>query len=133
MLTLGCKELENLFCDADFLHEVFDSKIPLPELRRILHEESDAEDLVSEWRYHIRPLIRDRLPNNYDSARREREAEEGFERLRADPDIRIRLVSGKDLIRRVAKSDQKGILCGVLREPHARSCSDTHTGLGRYR
>jgi predicted ATPase len=101
LLTLPCKELENLFCDAGLLHEVYEEMVPVSELTKILEEESATKELVDDWRYQVLPRIRNALSDSYDPSTREREGEATFCRWRDTPQDRIRLVAGKKLIRLV--------------------------------
>jgi hypothetical protein len=102
LLTLMCKELENLLCDAALLSNALGG-IDRDVLKQIINEESLNEEIVREWRYHAEPQIRDRLPSKDADHTREEKAEKEFERWRDDPDTRIRLVAGKSLIGRVRR------------------------------
>jgi hypothetical protein len=101
LLTLPVKELENLFCDAEILRQVFEEKIPSDELTRILNELSNEKELVEDWRFQSMPRIRGRMAKKLDPATSEREAEATFESWRSDPLTRARLVAGKELLRHV--------------------------------
>ena len=101
LVTLPCKELENLFCESWVLFRAYDEAIPEAELRRIVDEESQSQELLDEWCYQVRPRLRDRLPNSMDPSTRERTAETTFTDWKGDANLRRRLVSGKSLLRKV--------------------------------
>ena len=101
MVTLPCKELENLFCDPSFLNRVYGEAIPESDLVRIVDEESNCDELVSEWCYQVRPRIRERLSNSIDLSTKERTAEQTFLSWKNDAEKRRRLVAGKGLLRKV--------------------------------
>ncbi len=101
LLTLPCKELENLFCESSLLFRAYDRSIPEEELQRIIDEESASTDLINQWRYQVRHRVRDRLPKNLDPSTRERQADETFQSWQNDPGLRCRLVAGKALLRQI--------------------------------
>jgi hypothetical protein len=101
LLTVPCKEMENLFCDSALLDCVFDSVIPQERLQQIIDEESSNEELVKEWRYQVRPRLRERLSNALDSSTKEERADETFNAWTDNAEIRRRLVAGKSLLRRI--------------------------------
>lgn len=101
LITLPCKEAENLLCDPDVLYDAYEGKLPKETLQAIIDEESRAPDLVDEWRYQVRHRVRDRLPQSYDPSTREREADELFAAWSNDPATRRRLVAGKSLFGRI--------------------------------
>jgi energy-coupling factor transporter ATP-binding protein EcfA2 len=101
LLTVPCKEMENLFCDSALLDCVFDSAIPQERLQQIIDEESSNEELVKEWRYQVRPRLRERLSNALDSSTKEQRADETFNAWTDNAEIRRRLVAGKSLLRRI--------------------------------
>lgn len=101
LLTLPCKELENLYCDSEILRIATESAVNPAELEELVRSESLFPDLVDEWRFQVRPNIRKRLPSSYDESTKERIAEETFARWAADPDVRRRLVAGKALLARL--------------------------------
>ncbi|MDZ4819121.1 MAG: AAA family ATPase [Planctomycetota bacterium] len=112
LLTLPCKELENLYCEATLLIRAYDAVLGEEELRRIICDESNSAELVDEWRYQVRQQIRDRLPNSLDPSTRERTADEMFNSWANDEAIRCRLVAGKGLLRQVRHR---------IRESHGKS------------
>ncbi|HEX8199614.1 MAG TPA: hypothetical protein VF590_03950, partial [Isosphaeraceae bacterium] len=59
------------------------------------------DSLIDEWRFQLLPKIRERLPEKYEAATREREAESIFRTWKLDSRVRIRLVSGKLLLNHV--------------------------------
>ena len=101
LLTLPCKELENLFCDSSLLFEAYESEVSEADLQAIIDDESANPNLIDQWRYQVRPRVRDRLPRSQDQSTRERTAEETFDTWCNDPALRQRLVAGKALLRRV--------------------------------
>lgn len=101
LLTVPCKEMENLFCDSAVLHSAFESAIPQERLQQIIDAESSNEELVNEWRYQVRPRLRGRLPNALDPSTKEQRADETFDAWTNDAELRRRLVSGKSLLRRI--------------------------------
>ena len=101
LLTLPCKELENLFCESALLFNAYDGSITEKELQGIIDEESASTDLIEQWRYQVRPRVRDRLPKNLDSSTREKQADETFQTWENDPELRRRLVAGKGLLRQI--------------------------------
>ncbi len=101
LLTLPCKELENLFCDASLLFEAYERMIPRERLQAILDEESANEELIKQWQYQVRPRVRGRLPSSQDPSTRERNADDLFAQWSSDAAIRRRLVAGKALLRRI--------------------------------
>lgn len=98
LLTLPCKEIENLSCDVDTLFEALKRSLPRETLQRIVEEESLATGLIDEWRYHSEPQIRDRSEPKIDHHIREKRAEEEFQKWSTDWRIRSRLISGKALL-----------------------------------
>ena len=101
LITLPCKEMENLFCDPEILFQAYERQLTKESLRAFLDEESNAADLVDQWRYQVRPRIRDRLPKSDDPSTKEKAADESFAAWCNDPLVRCRLVAGKSLLRRV--------------------------------
>jgi ABC-type transport system involved in cytochrome c biogenesis ATPase subunit len=101
LLTLPCKELENLFCDHSFLFQAYNKSICEETLRRIIDEESGSKNLIDQWRYQVRPRVRDRLEKSLDSSTRERLAEEIFQNWQSDAVLRCRLVAGKGLLSQI--------------------------------
>lgn len=78
MITLPCKEMENLFCDAALLFEAYGGVLSQQDIQQIIDAESQDADLLEEWRYQVRPRVRDRLPKSLDASSREREADSIF-------------------------------------------------------
>jgi predicted ATPase len=103
MLTLPCKELENLFCDVSLLFRAYDRSIPTEDLQRIIDEESGSTDLIEQWRYQVRHRVRDRLPKSLDASTREKQAEETFRNWESDPDLRRKLIAGKGLLSQIRR------------------------------
>ncbi len=101
LLTLPCKELENLFCDPAILFQAYEGAISVDELQAMIDEESNTAELLKQWCYAVRPRIRERLDKSLDASTREKRADEMFEEWKADNSIRARLVSGKGLLRRI--------------------------------
>jgi hypothetical protein len=101
LLTVPCKEMENLFCDSEVLQCVFDPAIPKERLQQIIDEESLNKELVSEWQYQVRPRIRGRLPNDLAPPTKEKRADDTFREWSNDAELRRRLVAGKALLRRI--------------------------------
>ena len=101
LLTLPCKELENLFCDGALLFSAYDQSIPAEDLRRIIDEESASNDLVEQWRYQVRHRVRDRFPSGLDASTQEKQADETFRTWENDAELRRRLVAGKGLLRQI--------------------------------
>jgi hypothetical protein len=101
LITLPCKEMENLFCDPAFLLYAYEERLSREVLERIVDVESQNPELVDEWRYQVRPRIRDRLSNALDPSTKEKNAEEIFNAWVCDAAIRRRLVAGKRLFGRV--------------------------------
>lgn len=101
LLTLPCKELENLFCDASILFSALEASIPLDALQEIIDAESANPELIDEWRYQVRPRVRARLPQSLDPSTKERQADASFEAWTNDVELRRRLVAGKGLLRKV--------------------------------
>jgi hypothetical protein len=101
LLTVPCKEMENLFCDSAVLHCVFENSIPMKRLQQIIDEESSNEELVDEWRYQVLHRLRGRLPNALDDSTKEKSADATFRAWTEDTDLRRRLVAGKSLLRRI--------------------------------
>jgi predicted ATPase len=101
LLTVPCKEMENLFCDSEVLQCVFDPAIPKERLQQIIDEESLNNELVSEWQYQVRPRIRGRLPNDLAPPTKEQRADDTFREWSNDAELRRRLVAGKALLRRI--------------------------------
>ena len=111
VITLPCKELENLFCESQLLSDACGGVLSVEEVQAIIEKESAAEELVEEWRYQVRHRIRDRLPKNLDASSREEQSEKTFNEWEADPQLRNRLVAGKMLLGRIRKRirDHSGI------------------------
>ncbi len=101
LITLPCKEMENLLCDPDFLFDAYEGKVARDAIQAIINEESLSQELIDEWRYQVRPRVRDRLPQSLDPSTREREADKLFQSWSENPDIRRRLVAGKSLLGRI--------------------------------
>ena len=101
LLTLPCKELENLFCDPEFLFSALAEKIPISNISQIIDGESQNETLVNEWGNQIKPRIRNALSSHYSNATKEEQTDNLFITWKNDPQIRRRLVAGKELLRRV--------------------------------
>ncbi len=101
LITLPCKEMENLLCDSDFLSHAYERKLSPEQLQSILDEESAYPELVEEWQYQVRHRIRDRMPTSLDASTREKEADAIFDSWTSDPMIRCRMVAGKSLLGRV--------------------------------
>ena len=112
LITLPCKELENVFCDASILFRAYEGAISLEELQQIIDAESARSELVDEWCYQVRHRVRDRLPSSDDRSTRERQADDTFAAWKNDPDLRRRLVAGKGLLRKVRKR---------IRDEHGKS------------
>lgn len=103
LLTLPCKELENLFCDPEFLFSVLEEKVPLNNILEIIDGESQNNCLVNEWGYLIKPRIRDALPRHESDSAKEKIGESRFEEWKNDSQIRRRLVAGKTLLGQVRR------------------------------
>ena len=101
LLTLPCKELENLFCDPELLFSAFAEQVPIGIISRIIDDESQKEALVKEWGNQVKPSIRQKLPTNFDPSTKEEHANNRFTEWKNDPQIRRRLVAGKELLQRV--------------------------------
>jgi hypothetical protein len=101
LLTLPCKELENLFCEPEFLYSALEHKIPLPEIERIVHEESSDISLLREWGNQVKPKIRQRLASGLDDSTKEDLTDRQFEDWKSMPELRWRLVAGKELLKRI--------------------------------
>ncbi len=101
LLTLPCKEFENLLCDATLLSQAYQSAIAEAELLRIVVEESNDRELVDEWRCQVRYRIRERLSKSLDASTKERDADRLFQSWQNDDATRRRLVAGKGLLRKV--------------------------------
>jgi len=101
LLTLPCKELENLFCEVDTIVQAYERKLTPEVFREIIDGESNSKELVDEWCFQVRPKVRDRLPRSLDDSTRERIADERFQTWSANAETRRRLVSGKALLRKV--------------------------------
>jgi hypothetical protein len=101
LITLPCKEMENLLCDPDFLAQAYEGKLSNEQLESLLDEESGASELVEEWQYQVRPRVRKRMPTSLDDSTRERDADAIFNGWAKDPSIRRRMVAGKSLLGRV--------------------------------
>ncbi len=116
LLTVPCKEFENLLCVESVLYEACEGKVPQDELAAMLDEESNDQTLIDEWRYNLQPRIRDRMENRLDANTKERKAIETFDSWAADPQVRRRLVAGKSLL---------GKLRDRIRREHSISCYPT--------
>jgi energy-coupling factor transporter ATP-binding protein EcfA2 len=101
LITLPCKEMENLLCDPDFLFQAYEDKLSKEQIQQIVDEESNTSEIVDEWRYQLRTRIRDHYPNSDDPSTKDRNADEKFNLWACDPSIRHRLVAGKALLSRV--------------------------------
>jgi len=101
LITLPCKEMENLLCHPDFLFEAYEGKLDKNLLLSIIDEESKAPELLEEWQYQVLHRIRGSLPREQDQSTRERIANTTFKTWSDDPAIRRRLVAGKELLARV--------------------------------
>jgi energy-coupling factor transporter ATP-binding protein EcfA2 len=101
LLTLPCKEIENLFCCPDFLFLALGGKISKKIIDQIIDEESQSEALVREWENQVKHRIRNTLPNFNDASTKEGLANETFAQWSIDSSIRRRLVAGKDLLRSI--------------------------------
>jgi hypothetical protein len=101
LLTLTCKELENLFCESSFLFSAYDKLIPMDVLNRIIDEESASSELIDEWKHQVLPKMRDGLPKGLDASTREKQADETFQTWKKNPALRRRFVAGKTLLRRI--------------------------------
>ncbi len=101
LLTLPCKELENLLCDVDLLFDAYAEKITKEDLARIIDEESNEKELVDCWGDQLRPRIRDRMDAGTDPSTKEGKAREIFDSWCADVDDRSRYVAGKRLLARI--------------------------------
>jgi len=101
LITLPCKEMENLFCDQELLFQGYEQKIASDTLQAILDEESSSTKLVQEWKYQVLHRIRHRSPKGHDESTKEKTADETFESWCSDDNLRRRLVAGKTLLRRV--------------------------------
>ncbi|MFN0053190.1 MAG: hypothetical protein ACKV0T_13485 [Planctomycetales bacterium] len=69
----------------------------------VIADESNAEELVTEWRHHAMPQIRERFEAKEVDHTREAKAEAEFSRWRSDASIRARLIGGKSLLARVRR------------------------------
>jgi hypothetical protein len=115
LLTLMCKELENLLCESGVLHVALEQKIPKETLAGIVHQESLSDDLLKSWSYHAQPQIRDRFPAREENHTKEKKADEEFDSWKHNDGLRTRLVSGKSLLSRIRKR---------LQEPSPSRCSE---------
>ena len=117
MLTLPCKEVENLYCDPDVLFECCRRHVELSSLRTIVDRASLDSDLMNEWRFQLLPRIRSRLRNGLDDSTKEKMAEEMFEKWAADSEARRRLVADKRLLSMVRKElrETRGVNFYVVR------------------
>lgn len=107
LVTLPCKELENLICDSELLAHAIDRSGEHRELlEHLLAEESLSPGLVDDWKYQARPQLRSRHAPKVDDATSERLADEEFSRWQEDVRMRCRFVSGKQLLARVRASLQ---------------------------
>ena len=107
LITLPCKELENIFCDPEFLFTAYGEKIDQESIKELVNNESNSLELVEQWCFQVRPRIRDRLSTSLDESTRERMADETFRRWRENDDIRRRLVAEKLLLGRIRQQIQK--------------------------
>ena len=128
LLTLQCKELENLMCDAELLFEALESKVPKDYLYQVIEEESQNKELIREWKDQVCHQIRDRFGANIDPVAKERNANEIFSRWRDDPATRSRLVRGKKLL---------GLIRHRIKDKYKLQCSnnqimDNVTNLTRH-
>ena len=113
LLTLPCKEMENLFCDPEFLGQVYGDKISEKDLREIVHEASKDPILIIEWKNNVLSRIRKKLPGSMADTTKEAKADETFQQWVKDDDLRWRLVSGKDLFKQIRKrlETDHGVRC----------------------
>lgn len=107
LVTLMCKELENLLCDPDFLYDVLEHKIAKEEIREILNAESLTEELVKPWQHHAEPQIRERFDAKEVDHTKEMKGEGEFLAWKDNENLRLRLVSGKSLLARFRNRLQK--------------------------
>ncbi|PZV08900.1 MAG: hypothetical protein DCF32_03650 [Leptolyngbya sp.] len=101
LLTLPCKEIENLFCCSDFLFLALGGKISKDIIDQIIDEESQSEALIREWENQIKHRIRNALPDAYDASTKEGLANATFVEWSIDSGVRRRLVAGKELFRSI--------------------------------
>lgn len=101
LLTLPCKEIENLFCCSDFLFLALGGKIQKDIIDKIVDEESRSEALLREWENQIKHRIRNALPHSHDASTKEDLANKIFAEWSIDSGVRRRLVAGKELFRSV--------------------------------
>jgi predicted ATPase len=101
LVTLPCKEIENLLCDPEVLFQAYEKKISLEDIQSILAELSNASDLTEPIRLQICPRVRDRLPASMDVSTKERDSRAFVESLLVEDSMRLRLVAGKALLPRV--------------------------------
>ena len=108
LLTLPCKELENLLCDAEWLYDAIDDdKVSKEWIQTVIEEESRDEELVTDWRYQVIGQIRKRFDAHIQGPTLDRRADEIFSGWRENPTTRARLVRGKGLLGRIRKRIQE--------------------------
>lgn len=100
LVTLMCKELENLLCDPEFLYDGLEHKIGKDSIREILNAESQTEELLKPWQHHAEPQIRERFDAKEVVHTKEMKAEQEFVTWKDNESLRLRLVSGKSLLAR---------------------------------
>lgn len=98
LITLPCKEMENILCSPEFLYQAYERKVPMQQINLIVDEESNNEELLQEWRYQVCHRIRNRLDSSLDPSTKDKKADEIFDSWTSDPLIRRRLVAGKKLL-----------------------------------
>ena len=101
LITLPCKETENLLCDPDVLYDGYEGRLPKETLQAYLDEESNTPELVDQWRYQVLHRVRDGLPKPHDESTKDRAADTIFCSWSNYRTIRRRLVAGKSLLRQV--------------------------------
>jgi ABC-type transport system involved in cytochrome c biogenesis ATPase subunit len=115
LLTLPCKEIENLFCNAKFVSDVIGSNLSFEVVQNMLNSLSSEDDLINEWKYQVVPRIRDRMPKHLDNSTRERQADTIFKSWIQDADARSRLVAGKLLLSKLKQKLKRE--CGKTFHP----------------
>jgi hypothetical protein len=101
LVTLMCKELENLLCDADLIVQALSTPVARDEIERMIVEESENKTLIDDLRHHAEPQIRGRFSAKEAEHTKEKKSEEEFEQWRSTPSIRRRLIDGGSLLSRI--------------------------------
>lgn len=98
MITLACKEMENLCCLPDHLEALLAETVGANELRKIIYEASGDEDLVEHWMHRAKPEIRKLFDSTFAEPSKEKETDAVFASWASNESIRTRYVGGKKLL-----------------------------------